>query len=331
MTRLSAIPVRWSISLVLALLLGALVLIVFQAGPGEQPTTDRPRPAGGNASTPLDGSKLGAGRAAPGYGEPTADALADATGSLPVAAITPQGLSFTAVRAGGEVELTGDLPEPARSVLLAEVRRSLKDARITDRTQSTGRGALSAEARAAGQFAMAQLAELNRGTVELRGGRLSLNGETRDKQALTTVTAALQQPPTGLTTRASALAAASVSPFIFSARREAGALVLGGYLPSPEIREEIAQAIRERFFHERVVDEARIADGASPRFVAGARFALDQLSQLASGEVTIAGEAVRVSGETFYPEAAGRMRETISKAAPAGWKATADIKLREAE
>jgi hypothetical protein len=61
------------------------------------------------------------------------------------------------------------------------------------------------------------------------------------------------------------------------------------------------------------------------------RFALDQLSQLASGEATVTGSALRISGEALYPEAAERMRKTVVQAPPPGWKGTAEIKVRESD
>jgi surface antigen len=252
-------------------------------------------------------------------------------GSLPPVTVPVGAVSFSATRHADEIELTGRMPQPVREAIVSELRASTHGVTLVDRTESGGRGTLNEESRTAVKFAMAQLADLNTGVVQMQDGKFSLKGETRDRQALLTVTAALQQPPAGLKVESPALKAASISPFTFTARREAGALVLRGYVPSPETRTEIAEAIRERFFHERVVDEARLADGAPPRFAAGVRFALDQLSQLASGEATLTGSALRISGETLYPEAADRMRKTVVQAPPAGWKGTAEIKVRESD
>jgi hypothetical protein len=223
------------------------------------------------------------------------------------------------------------MPEPVRDALIAELRSVVPGATVADHTEAAGREGLSPESRAAARFALARLADLDDGAIDLRGGQLRLTGEAKDKQALGATLAALRDPPAGLKVQSPALTAAAISPFRFSARREAGALLLSGYLPNDEAREEITRAIAERFFHERVVDETRLADGAPARFTAGARFVLDQLSQLASGEAAISGNALKITGETFYPEAADRMRQTIAKAPPAGWKGTADIKVRAAE
>jgi hypothetical protein len=254
----------------------------------------------------------------------------EATGSLPGPALPSNALTFSVARKGNEVTLSGKMPEPVRDLLLAELRSVLPGTTATDQTESAGQGALSPESRAAAQFALARLADLEDGTVDLRAGQIRLTGQAKDKQALRATIAALQAPPAGLKVQSPALTAVPISPFRFSARREPGALVLSGYVPSDEAREEIRREIGERFFHERVVDETRLADGAPAKFTTGARFVLDQLSQLASGEATVTGNALKVAGETLYPEAADRMRQTV-KAPPAGWKGVAEIKVREGD
>ena len=120
-----------------------------------------------------------------------------------------------------------------------------------------------------------------------------------------------------------------VAPYRFSARREGGRLVLRGHVPSSEARDQIKAVIRERFFHEQITDETRLADGAPPAFVAGATSAIEALSQLATGEAAVEGPTLKVSGEALYAQAAAAMPSRIAAAAPAGWRATAEVGLRD--
>jgi surface antigen len=353
MTKANDGRLRWAVPLVLAAVVGLGAAAFFQArwSPSLEPTppastlgekpqleTQRdPAPPASVAATP-PAVELAAKAPEPTSAaiaakapEPTSAATPEVTGSLPPVSIPVGAVSFSATRNAHEIELTGRMPEPVREAILSELRALTPGVTLVDRTESGGPGTLKPESQRAVKFAMAQLADLNTGVVQMQDGSFSLKGETKDRQALLTVTAALQQPPAGLKVESPALKAASISPFTFTARREAGALVLRGYVPSRDVRQEIADAVRERFFHERVVDEARIADGAPPRFAAGVRFALDQLSQLASGEATVTGSALRISGEALYPEAAERMRKTVVQAPPPGWKGTAEIKVRESD
>jgi hypothetical protein len=132
--------------------------------------------------------------------------------------------------------------------------------------------------------------------------------------------------------RPPALAAvAPEGPYRLSLRREAGALVLTGFVPDAAVREELASLARERFFQERVVDETRLANGAPPRFLGAARFALDQLSQLASGEAMIAGGSLRLQGEALYAQTAEEIERKVKRKPPAGFKGSAEIRTREVE
>ncbi len=135
--------------------------------------------------------------------------------------------------------------------------------------------------------------------------------------------------PTSLAPAAIAVTPAVVAPYRFSARREGGRLILRGHVPSSEARDQIKAVIRERFFHEQIADETRLADGAPPAFVAGATSAIEALSQLATGEAAVEGPTLKVSGEALYAQAAEAMSSRIAAAAPAGWRATAEVGLRD--
>ena len=125
--------------------------------------------------------------------------------------------------------------------------------------------------------------------------------------------------------------AVALGPYRFSARREAGTLVLSGTVPDAATRDEIVRLAREQFFHERIVDETHVAAGAPPRFREGARLALGQLAQLASGEATLAGTSLRIRGDALYAQAAEDIRHKTGRNAPAGWAASAEIRTRSAE
>jgi hypothetical protein len=125
--------------------------------------------------------------------------------------------------------------------------------------------------------------------------------------------------------------AVALGPYRFSARREAGTLVLSGTVPDAATRDEIVRLAREQFFHERIVDETHVAAGAPPRFRDGARLALGQLAQLASGEATLAGTSLRIRGDALYAQAAEDIRHKTGRNAPAGWAASAEIRTRSAD
>jgi OmpA-OmpF porin, OOP family len=118
---------------------------------------------------------------------------------------------------------------------------------------------------------------------------------------------------------------ASPPPYQFTARREAGRLVLAGSYPDAAARAEVLALARDLFFEEEVVDEASVAPGAPEGFATAMVAALRHLAVLASGEAVVAGGAVSVSGESLYRQSAERMRQDLAKASPRGWRAEARL------
>jgi OmpA-OmpF porin, OOP family len=254
-----------------------------------------------------------------------------ATGSIGPALPTVSPYTWAAERQGQEVRLTGHVPSDAvRAEMVAIARREIGDLPVIDRTQVAAGRAPGLDFVAATGAALAGLAQLQEGRVELTDSRLAIRGKAKDKAALAAIDVALRNLPRGLQPGSVSVTTPTAAPYAFSVQRTPGAVILSGYLPDAAARAEIAKHIRSRFFQEEIVDTTRLADGAPPHFAAAAALAVDHLSQLAVGQASVAEGMVRVAGEALYAQAAGRMRDTIAKEAPNGWRGVADIKVRGA-
>jgi hypothetical protein len=117
--------------------------------------------------------------------------------------------------------------------------------------------------------------------------------------------------------------------YLFAARREGHTLVVEGYVPDEQTGQELMAFARERFIDVAVIDQARLHDGAPIGFSAGARFALEQLSFLASGEALLRDTSIWLSGEALYPQAGEHTCSKLASLAPRGWAGTASIKWRQ--
>lgn len=237
--------------------------------------------------------------------------------------------TWAAVRQGSEVRLTGHVPsEEGRVSVLARLRRELGDVAVVDETRvAAGYDSPVDFATAAGAV-LGGLAHLRSGRVELADRTVRARGEAPDKEALAAVTGAFASLPRGLVSAGVAVTAAVVAPYVFSAERAPGSLILTGHVPDAEARAEIARQIRTRFFHEQVIDRTRLADGAPAAFTASAAFALEQLAQLATGEASVTAEGVRVTGDMLYVQAAEQTRERIARGVPGGARGFAEIRVR---
>jgi hypothetical protein len=117
--------------------------------------------------------------------------------------------------------------------------------------------------------------------------------------------------------------------YLFAARRQGHFLFVEGYVPDEQTGQELMAFARERFFDVAVINQARAHNGAPMGFSAGARFALEQLSFLASGEALLRDKSIWLSGETHYAQAGEHTCSKIASLAPNGWTGTASINWRQ--
>jgi len=104
----------------------------------------------------------------------------------------------------------------------------------------------------------------------------------------------------------------------FAARRQGRTLFIEGYVPDERTIEQLLAFARKRFFNVAVSNQAQLHAGAPSGFMAGARFALEQLSFLATGEVILRDKSIRLSGEGLYSETAEQTVQTLRRSRPAG-------------
>jgi hypothetical protein len=117
--------------------------------------------------------------------------------------------------------------------------------------------------------------------------------------------------------------------YLFAARRQGHFLFVEGYVPDEQTGQELMAFARDRFLHVAVINQARLHNGAPMGFSAGARFALEQLSFLASGEALLRDKSIWLSGETLYAQAGEHTCSKIASLAPHGWTGTASINWRQ--
>ena len=115
----------------------------------------------------------------------------------------------------------------------------------------------------------------------------------------------------------------------FAARRQGRTLFIEGYVPDERTIEQLLAFARERFFNVAVSNQAQLHAGAPSGFMVGARFALEQLSFLATGEVILRDKSIRLSGEGLYSETAEQTCAKFASLAPGGWNGTASIRWRQ--
>lgn len=87
-------------------------------------------------------------------------------------------------------------------------------------------------------------------------------------------------------------------PYRWSAQRDGNSLRLKGSVPSEEARARLVGAVRQTFPSLTVVDEMKLARGASTPWASGTAFGLSQLARLVSGTVSLSGADYTIEGRS---------------------------------
>jgi OmpA-OmpF porin, OOP family len=106
-------------------------------------------------------------------------------------------------------------------------------------------------------------------------------------------------------------------PFTFTALRDGAKITLTGTVPPGAIRQQIVEAARKLGAGIVVVDDLRVARGASANFMEMAVFGLGQLGKLGHGTLSLSDKALSLSGRAVDFKAFGAVKSGLA-ALPAG-------------
>lgn len=224
--------------------------------------------------------------------------------------------TFSAERASNALTLKGYAPDDAtRNGILAAAGRAVPGAAITSQIELAD-GAPKDFA-AATAYALQQLSRLAEGDASLSNTTLSISGRAASREGYNAFVGALKGVPQGFTMSSANVIPPRVSPFVFKASRANGNVTLEGFVPDEAARNQIVAALARLLPNAAVTSRLEVADGAPQNFTALAGFALEQLSRVAPGSVSLSGTALTVEGQAATIAGYAALTETL-KALPQG-------------
>jgi OmpA-OmpF porin, OOP family len=226
----------------------------------------------------------------------------------------------------GSLRLSGFVPgEPSRKAILQAVRATLPNTRVVDE-MTVARGGPARDVFMSGAgFGLKQLAALDAGRVELADTQFSIEGTAPDQSSLKAVRSRLKSLPTGITLARDAVTGPKIETYVWGAVATAGQIVLSGYVPSKDVRDQLFQKAKTLFPDRAVVDRIEVADGAPDGFAAAAGAGLDQLYQLKAGEFSLSNTAAMLEGEADDKATADTVTQAFVSSIKAPFQAQAKI------
>ncbi len=108
------------------------------------------------------------------------------------------------------------------------------------------------------------------------------------------------------------------SPYEWSARRSGRKVTLLGSVPSEATRNAVLAVARRALPDAEILDETRLARGASKTFNAATAFALERLANLSEGQVTMTDGTLSVAGTAATAEGFAEARLAFKESMPGG-------------
>ncbi len=234
---------------------------------------------------------------------------------------------WSAKQGGGQLLLSGYVPERQRAEILAAAKAAFPRATVTDRMDSA-EGAAAGHAVAVG-IALKELARLEDGTAEVRDTAMSVQGAAADPEIQASVRQNLAKgTPQGFRMTEAITARETgpkpVNPYTTAALVDASSVVLTGHAPSDAARDQLVQLARDKFPGRRIDNRLAVAPGAPAGWKNCVDQAVSGVSRLGAGKLSLTDKALDVSGATDDEELAGAVPRDIRQ----GVKSDCDANVR---
>ena len=250
---------------------------------------------------------------------PGVRAVNDRSGLLPL----QSPFVWTARKSGALVELTGYVPsEGARAGLLAEARRTFPANEIREGLE-LARGA-PASFSASVAFALGRLSGLADGLVALTDSTLVVSGTAVDAAALADARRAFTTDvPAGLTLGPVEILPARADRFVWSAGVEGEKAMVAGFIPNDVARDIVVLRVGEALPGKSIEDHMVVASGEPKGFLDAVDFAIDALTRLETGGVTLDELALDVAGTARSVDDYENLLSQVGGDLPAGMSVVA--------
>ncbi len=217
------------------------------------------------------------------------------TGADTVALPTIRPYQWQAQKAGSTITLTGLAPSAeAKTAIATAARAAVPNATVVDqlRLANGAPGGFAGMATAA----FGHLASLDNGIATLNDANYSLVGAAPSMNVFNTVTEAAKALPQGFTLARADISTPTVSPYTWSATRNAAAITLSGFVPTEAVKSANVAAARAAIPNALVTDQQTLGAGAPNGFQAMTTYAIAQLGRLNSGLASLSNTAFTLTG-----------------------------------
>lgn len=228
---------------------------------------------------------------------------------------------------GHLIRLAGYVPDEARrDSILALAKAKFPDRQIEDRMLIASGAPAPEPWLAMIGFGLDRLRQLKAGNVELHQLALAVAGEALTHAAYRSAQIAMTGGlPAGATLVSDKIIPPIVDPYTWGAEKTASQLVLTGYVPDLDARENLFDKAKTTFPKLAIIDRMEIAGGAGDGWIEAALAVLDSLRSLNQGDAkAVAGDIV-LRGQATDEASAAHVSAALKAALPQTFKARTEL------
>jgi hypothetical protein len=220
----------------------------------------------------------------------------------------------------GSITLRGDVPsDEDKKTIQGVIAATFPGLAFVDKTRNS-QAVTDRDAWLAGMnFALRQLAKLERGTAVLTNNVVSFDGAARNEQDFKLLQQKVQEEaPDGVTLGQVTLKPPSVSPFVWLAQLQGGSVNLSGHVPL-EVDHDLFSYAKSLFSAFQVNNSMAMALGAPKQWADAARLSLEILGLLQQGTVMLTDTVITVDGVLAASNTLDQVR-AMGSLVPRGYK-----------
>ena len=246
---------------------------------------------------------------------------------------SPDTYTWLAAKEDQRIKIRGHVPTKAdRQAVLGFIKAAMPDFEVDDKSMLAGGAPPRSEWLGAVSFAVIQLGQLKKGSVQLAGTNLSVRGEAKTTQAYHNFqTLPSGQLPIGMDLKVKNVQPPVIKPYSTRVKFNGSSLSFGGHVLSEEAREEILRRARSLFPDAKIEDAMQIAAGAPEEWRWALSASLIQLRRLVSGRVKMEGNDLELEGIAADEQTVNDVAEAIGFSFPSAYKVNNKLAVREVQ
>lgn len=214
-----------------------------------------------------------------------------------------------------------------KSYVVAEAQKVLPGYKITDNME-IARGVPTSKQWTRGTaFSLAQLANLETGTVSLIDLDYAIRGHAANTSDLAAVENTLTKLPRSFRLDKKAITVPKITPYIFRADYHSRRVTLSGHVPGEKIRKEIKAHAKRHFPQAYILDKMEIGPGAPDNWERAANSSLSQLARLEDGSTMIWNTEIEMRGRATSAEKRDDIRDRMKGDIPSQYQFVDEIRV----